>query len=241
MKKAIILFISLFCAQAVWAGDTGLVIKVKGIAEIQSQNIQQAVQIKRGQKIQIGDKIKTANKTKLHILNANGSMLRVKGSKEFIYKGSKKDSSTTGGWALALTELKNKRIKKSVAMTRGVGAKTPDQEIWMNLMQHPLTEEDAEDALILSSWYGEKHQYNRQAAILWKLGNDLSDERLKKQAMQEYANQFQWRVNKFIQKHWSEAKFGDSLTAGDQLQILFTPKKESYYTCFLRPSLSGDQ
>jgi len=232
MKKTVILFISLLYSQIVWGADAGTVIKVKGLAEIQSHNMQQAVQIRRGQKIQVGDGIKTANKTKLHILNVDGSILRVKGEKKFIYKGSKKDASTVGGWALALKELNDKRNKKSVAMTRGGEVQVPGQEVWMNVMKQTLTEKNAEDVLILSTWYGQQHQYNRQTALLWKLGNDLADERLKRQSIHEYANQFEWHVHKFIQGHPTEAKFKDSVTEGDQLQILFTPGQESYYYLF---------
>jgi len=232
MKKTVILLMSLLYSQIVWSADAGIVIKVKGLAEIQSHQMQPAVAIKRGQKIQIGDGIKTANKTKLNILNVDGSILRVKGSKEFIYKGSKKDASAVGGWALALKELNDKRTKKSVAMTRGAVATLPGQDMWMNLMKQSLSEKDAEDVLILSAWYGQHHQYNRQAALVWKLGNDLPDERLKRQAIQGYSNQFEWHVHTFIQGHRSEATFNDAVTEGDQLQMVFTPRQESYYYLF---------
>ena len=224
------MLISFLFSNITMADEFGTVIKINGRTDIQQGSTQMWVQIKRGQKIHVGDKIKTAHHTKLHILNADGSMTRVKDKKNFIYQGVKRNSLTTGGWESALIELKDKRSRKASAASRGLAS---NQDIWMGLMrQQPLTEEDAEGVFVLSSWYEYQHTYNRQVALLWKLGNDLGDDELKKQASQKYSNQFKWRVDKFIDGKVSKANFEDVLREGDEIQISFSPKQESYYYLF---------
>jgi len=238
MKK-ILLFICCLFAQCAWANAIGTVIKVKGEAKIQLNGSHKWIQIQGGNKIQTGDKIKTANNAKLRILNIDGSIIRIKGKKELLYTGNKKNTLKEGGWDTVLMELKSKRSRKVAAVTRGAGGGETIQDIWMRLMKQPLTEEYEEDILILSSWYEREQKYNRQRALLWKLGNIPSYEMLKIPVSKEYPNRFHWRVDKFIHGHQSEAKSEDSLSEGDQVQILFLPEKESYFYLFLTTQPQG--
>jgi len=238
MKKPLLILIILLFSPVAFAGEHGTVIKVKGSADIQRQGEQEWFQIKRGQKVQLGDKIQTVGKAVLRILNIDGSIIRIKGQKAFTYAGAKNITLAKGSWGSALQELQTKRSRKIVAATRGavvtreIEELRAHQEIWMDIMEQHLTTADEEDVFILSSWYEQQHKDNRKTALLWKLGYDLPDKALEKQAIQERSNHFNWSVSKFIDGQESNAEPEDNLNQGDQVQIIFRPKQESYYYLF---------
>lgn len=248
MKRITTIFLmflaSLLLSTVAWCEDTGTVIRVKGNAEIKTKSSSDWKPLNNGDKVQIGDTIKTGVRSLVRLMNPDGSLTRIRANKTKIYKGaSKKMARAKRGWKDSLGELVGERKRKRIAATRG-GDKDPNQHLWMETMKNELIGDDIERVMELASTYKEKKS-NRSVALLWKLQAAFPEHngfsQLAENAAQDYKNDVKWKVIKKNRSGKSSLRSGETLYEGNGLQIQYYSEGESYhYFFFTTQPLRGE-
>ncbi|MBF0289658.1 MAG: hypothetical protein HQM14_17740 [SAR324 cluster bacterium] len=240
IQSLLITFVLWFGLHSVYAAEFGTVISVIGQASAKSDAQGQWQQLKNGHKISEGDVIKTSKKASVRLLNPNGSMMRITGGQEQVYRIKKITKKKKRAFSSFVKSFFGNRDRRRIAAVRKFGS-DPKQPIWIELMgKEQLSADDLELVIELAGTYQEQEKSNRSAALMWKLKEDFPEQLgfhiLTKDVMEAHQQTVSWHVFKRIQGDISPAMPGDVLTENNGLQIQYQSDKESFYYLFLTTS-----
>ena len=227
--------------QGAWAAPFGTVISVVGKASVKASGQDRWKRLKTGHKIKDGSIIKTAKKASVRLLNANGSMMRITGGQEQVYrlKKQKKKKKVSS----LLKSFFGNKDRRRIAAVRGGDTKQPN---WVQLMgKKQLEAEDLELTFELAAIYEEEGQTHRSAALFWRLKENfpeqLAFQTLLDEAVASHQQNLKWEVFKRTQGKIKATHPGDTLVEDDGLQIQYSSDKESYYYLFLTTQAQSGQ
>ncbi len=225
-----------FNLNSLYAAEFGTVISVIGQASTKSNAQNQWQKLKNGHKIAVGDIIKTSKTASVRLLNPDGSMMRVTGGQEQVYR-LKKTAKKKKKFSSFFKSFFGNQDRRRIAAVRKFGT-DPKQPIWIELMgKEQLSADDLELVIELAGNYQEQNKSNRSAALMWRLKEDFPSQLgfhvLAKDVMDEHKQNVSWNVLKRIQGEVSPAMSGDVMVEDNGLQIQYQSNQESFYYLFL--------
>ena len=238
-KIPIIVFVAISCliaTEPLVAEEMGTVISVTGRARYRDIKIDQWQLLQSGQKLDKGVLIRTDEGASLRILNADGSMKFISGTREVVY--GKTDDHVGGeksNLKTVLRELFGSWNRRRIAADRDFATVQQD---WLRFLeQGKIPPEDLELGFELMAFYEEFGKTNRVMALLSKLTeqypNSQGIQQLWRQERPGYHSGIQWQAYKIVSGRKVKIKPNSRLVKGDKVQIRYKSSAESYYYLFL--------
>ena len=243
----IISVVIIAAASLTFAADSHTVISVTGKAWHKTEG-QDWRRLKSGDRLADQEWVRTAAKANVRLVRADGSLMRIAENQEQQIGANPPPDDEDKGWGFfaMLDELFSDEKSSRAAASRGARTDSgPDPQQaayydaeWQELIvKTNVRRKDLPRIFETASFYQERAYQNRAVSLVIKLANDFPDDdafsQMARQARKAFGNPARLEMAKQTESGVEMARNGDTLQAGDGLQVRYQSETESYIYLYI--------